>query len=55
LTGTGGIGKTHVAVEFVYRHGGDYREGIFWIDGAGSLAEGSARLATDPRIRMKLK
>jgi hypothetical protein len=51
----GSIGKTHLAVEYVYRHGGDYSDGIFWIDGAVPLAEGFARLATDSRIRMKRK
>ena len=47
LTGMGGIGKTQLAVEYVYRHRGDYPDGIFWIDAAGPLAEGFARLATD--------
>src|SRR5262249_4747234 len=30
---------------------GDYPDGIFWIDAASSLAEGFARLATEPRLR----
>ena len=51
LTGMGGIGKTQLAVEYVYRHRSDYPDGIFWIDAAGPLAEGFARLATDPRLR----
>ena len=51
LTGMGGIGKTQLAVEYVYRHRGDYPEGIFWIDAAGLLAEGFARLAIDHRMR----
>ena len=40
LTGMGGIGKTQLAVEYVYRHKGDFPDGIFWIDAASSLAEG---------------
>jgi WD40 repeat protein len=51
LTGMGGIGKTQLAVEYVYRHKDDYPDGIFWIDAAGPLAEGFARLAIDPRLR----
>ena len=51
LTGMGGIGKTQLAVEYVYRYRESYPDGIFWIDAAGSLAEGFARLATDPRLR----
>jgi hypothetical protein len=51
LTGMGGIGKTQLAVEYVHRHRDDYPDGIFWIDAAGPLAEGFARLATNPRLR----
>jgi WD40 repeat protein len=51
LTGMGGIGKTQLAVEYVHRRREDYPDGIFWIDAAGLLAEGFARLATDPRLR----
>jgi len=51
LTGMGGIGKTQLVVEYVYRHRDDYPEGIFWIDAAGPLVEGFARLATDHRLR----
>jgi WD40 repeat protein len=51
LTGMGGIGKTQLAVEYVHRHRGDYPDGMFWIDAAGPLVEGFARLATDPRLR----
>ncbi len=51
LTGMGGIGKTQLAVEYVHRHREDYSDGVFWIDAAGPLAEGFARLATDSRLR----
>ena len=51
LTGMGGIGKTQLAVEYVHRHRGDFPDGIFWIDAAGPLADGFARLATDHRLR----
>ena len=47
----GGIGKTQLVVEYVYRHRDDYPDGIFWIDAAGPLAEGFARLATDHRLK----
>jgi len=51
LTGMGGIGKTQLAVEYVYRYQDDYPDGVFWIDAAGPLVEGFARLATDHRLR----
>jgi WD40 repeat protein len=51
LTGMGGIGKTQLAVEYVHGHRGEYPGGIFWIDAAGPLADGFARLATDHRLR----
>ena len=51
LTGMGGIGKTQLAVEYVYQHKDNFPGGIFWIDAAGPLAEGFARLATDSRLR----
>jgi WD40 repeat protein len=51
LTGMGGIGKTQLAVEYVHRHRSDYPDGIFWIDAAGPLADGFARLAADGRLK----
>jgi hypothetical protein len=51
LTGMGGIGKTQLGVEYVYRHRNDYPGGIYWIDAAGPLVEGFARLATDHRLK----
>src|SRR5262249_24853488 len=51
LTGMGGIGKTQLAVEYAHRHREDYADGIFWIDAAGPLVEGFARLATEARLR----
>jgi hypothetical protein len=51
LTGMGGIGKTQLAVEYVYRHEEDYPDGVFWIDAARPLLEGFARLATDHRLK----
>ncbi len=51
LTGMGGIGKTQLAVEYVYQQKDDFPDGIFWIDATGPLAEGFARLATDSRLR----
>ncbi|KAF8463685.1 hypothetical protein BDZ91DRAFT_796227 [Kalaharituber pfeilii] len=34
LYGMGGIGKTHLAMEYVYRHTGDYSS-VFWVNAAG--------------------
>ncbi|KAF8474187.1 P-loop containing nucleoside triphosphate hydrolase protein [Kalaharituber pfeilii] len=33
LYGMGGVGKTHLALEYVYRHSGDYSS-VFWINAA---------------------
>jgi WD40 repeat protein len=51
LTGMGGIGKTQLAVEYVHCQRDDYPGGVFWIDAAGSLAEGFARLAVEGRLK----
>ena len=40
LTGMGGIGKTQLAVEYVYRYKDDYPDGIFWVNAAEPLAQG---------------
>ncbi|KAF8448488.1 hypothetical protein BDZ91DRAFT_112651 [Kalaharituber pfeilii] len=37
LHGMGGIGKTHLAMEYVYRHSGDYSS-VFWINAASEQA-----------------
>jgi WD40 repeat protein len=50
LSGMGGIGKTQLAVEYVHRYQCAYPDGIFWVDAAGPLDEGFARLATNPRL-----
>ena len=40
LTGMGGIGKTQLAVEYVYRYQECYPDGIFWVNAADPLAHG---------------
>ena len=40
----GGIGKTQLAVEYVYRHKDDYPGGIFWVNAAEPLAQGLAQV-----------
>ncbi len=44
LTGMGGIGKTQLAVEYVYRYQQKYPDGIFWVNGADPLAQGLAQI-----------
>jgi WD40 repeat protein len=46
LTGMGGIGKTQLAVEYIYRHKDDYPGGIFWVNAAEPLAQGLAQVGT---------
>jgi WD40 repeat protein len=53
LTGMGGIGKTQLAVEYAYRHKGDYPGGIFWVNAAEPLAQGLAQLGA--RLRPEVR
>ena len=46
LTGMGGIGKTQLAVEYVYRFKDAYPHGIFWINAAEPLAKGLAQIGS---------
>ena len=46
LTGMGGIGKTQLAVEYVYRFKDAYPDGIFWINAAEPLARGLAQIGS---------
>jgi len=46
LTGMGGIGKTQLAVEYVYRFNDAYSDGIFWINAAEPLARGLAQIGS---------
>ncbi|MGD0039899.1 MAG: NB-ARC domain-containing protein, partial [Isosphaeraceae bacterium] len=46
LTGMGGIGKTQLAVEYVYRFKDVYPDGIFWINAAEPLAKGLAPIGS---------
>src|SRR4051794_7478681 len=49
LTGMGGIGKTQLAVEYVYRYKDNYPDGIFWVNAAEPLAQGLAQLGAELR------
>src|SRR5687767_9619521 len=45
LTGMGGIGKTQLAVEYVYRYREHYPDGIYWLNAARPLHQEFAQLA----------
>ncbi|MES2206711.1 MAG: tetratricopeptide repeat protein [Pseudomonadota bacterium] len=45
LKGTGGLGKTQLAIEYVYRFGSYYEGGIFWIDAEQSIDNMISKLA----------
>jgi WD40 repeat protein len=49
LTGMGGIGKTQLAVEYVYLHKDDYSGGVFWVNAAEPLAQGLAQVGAELR------
>jgi WD40 repeat protein len=55
LTGMGGIGKTQLAVEYVYRcqERNDYPGGIFWVNAAEPLAQGLAQVGARLRPDMR--
>lgn len=46
LTGMGGIGKTHLAVEYTHQFRRHYPEGVFWVNAAPTLEVGLADLGT---------
>jgi hypothetical protein len=50
LTGMGGIGKTQLAVEYVYRYRGEHPGGVYWVNAAEPLQAEFARLAIEVRL-----
>ena len=48
LTGMGGIGKTQLAVEYVYRHGHRYSGGVHWLSFADPAAVPAEVVACGP-------
>jgi hypothetical protein len=51
LTGMGGVGKTQLAVEYVYRYRDAYPGGIYWVNAAQSVQAELARLAEQVDLR----
>ena len=47
LTGMGGIGKTELALEYVYRHPGDYSDGRFWVNSSIDFESELIKVAKD--------
>ena len=37
ICGLGGVGKTSLAVEYLWRHREDYKDGIFWVSGESDI------------------
>ncbi|MEM7110804.1 MAG: tetratricopeptide repeat protein [Chloroflexota bacterium] len=54
ITGMGGLGKTQLAVEFVYRYGRFYAGGVFWLSfaQAESIADQVAQLGAEHGMRL---
>ena len=59
IMGTGGLGKTQTAIEYVHRLGGQYPGGVFWINAEQGLPEmindmkQTAHIDLDPRLDNK--
>ena len=45
VVGTGGLGKTQLAIEYVHRYGAQYKGGVFWVDADQSYNSAIGQLA----------
>jgi tetratricopeptide (TPR) repeat protein len=55
VMGTGGIGKTQLAIEYVHRFGASYPGGVFWIDADQGISNMIAQVVQGANIDMDSK
>ncbi|MEE8574445.1 MAG: toll/interleukin-1 receptor domain-containing protein [Thermodesulfobacteriota bacterium] len=52
VMGTGGLGKTQLAIEYVHRFGIDYPGGVFWIDAEQGISTMIGHITTETGIEV---
>ena len=55
VAGTGGLGKTQLAIEYAHRFGSVYAGGVYWVDADRGLTEMITRISTKAGVEIDAK